>query len=371
MILKYLLEKEFKQMLRNWILPTVFLLLPIAMMNLVPRVATQEVRGLKFCSVDNDRSTTSRKLMEKVAASDFFDLIAICTNYEEALRHIESGDADAILEIEPDFEHHLISEGEARVQISSNAVNGVKGGLGSSYLTQIINDFSKQLRNEHGILNTHNVNIDLEVRQRYLYNVNLDYKIFMVPALIAMMLVLIVGFLPALNIVGEKEKGTIEQINVTPIGRFDFILSKLIPYWCVGIFILSYSMLLARLIWGFTPAGELWVIYLFTTVFLLVISSLGLIVSNYSSTIRQAALVMFFFLVIFILMSGLLTPIMSMPQWAQMLTQFNPLRHFIEAIRALYLRGSNLTDLLPQLTYLGSFATTTWLWAIISYKKNT
>lgn len=371
MILKYLLEKEFKQMLRNWILPAVFLLLPLGMMNLVPRVATQEVRGLKFCAVDNDRSTASCRLVEKVAASDFFDLVAVCTNYEEALQHIEAGNADAILEFEPNFERHLISEGKARVQISSNAVNGIKGGLGSTYLTQIVNDFSEQLRNEHGLSASQPAKVGAEIRPRYLYNVNLDYKIFMVPALIAMMLVLIVGFLPALNIVGEKEKGTIEQINVTPIGRFEFILSKLIPYWCVGIFILTYSMLLARGLWGFSPAGELWVIYFFTTIFLLLISSLGLVVSNHSSTIQQAALVMFFFLVIFLLMSGLLTPIRSMPQWAQTLTLLNPLRHFIEAMRALYLKGCGLTDLLPQLAYLGSFAITAWIWAIISYKKNT
>lgn len=369
MILPYLIEKEFKQMMRNIILPIVFIMLPIGMINLMPRAATQEVKNLTLSVIDNDHSSWSQRLIQKLSASTYFTLTDVSSTYEATLHHVEAGDADFIVEIESDFERNLVREGVSHVLISANAVNGVKAGLGSSYLSQIITDYATELREEQGAVASAVSQPGLTVASRYLYNATLDYKYFMIPGLIAMLLVLIVGFLPALNIVGEKERGTIEQINVTPIGRFAFIFSKLIPYWLVGLFILSYAILLTRLIYGFVPMGSLGLIYLFATLFILVISSLGLIVSNYSDTAQQAALVMFFFLVIFILLSGLLTPIASMPRWAQAITLLNPLRYFIEVMRALYLKGSTFHDLLSNFQALSLYAILAWIWAIRSYRK--
>lgn len=366
MVLRYLIEKEFKQMTRNIILPLVFVLLPLFVVNTVPRAATQEVKNLKVSIVDNDHSTLSARLARKLAASSYFTLTDASPSFAVALHSVEAGTADFVVEIEPGFEKHLMTNAAAHVAISANAVNGVKAGLGSSYLSQIVADFTANLQSEHGIGGRQ----AFKAMPRYLFNTTLDYKRFMIPALMAMLLILIVGFLPALNIVGEKEKGTIEQINVTPVGKFDFILSKLIPYWCVGLVILAYAMVLAKAIYGYAPVGNVGLTFLFATLFILVVSSLGLIVSNYSETTQQAALVMFFFLVIFILMSGLITPVTSMPNWAQAITRLNPLRYFIEAMRALYLKGSGIVQLLPQLVALCVFAAVLWVWAIVSYRKN-
>lgn len=365
MILPYLLEKEIKQMMRNIILPIVFVLLPLAMVNMVPRVATQEVKNLTLSVVDNDHSTLSQRLIQKVNASTYFAIADVSPTYGKALESVEHGDADIIMEIPADFERDLVRDGKADVAISANAVNGVKAGLGSSYLSFIVNDFASEVSaQDHSVLSASPTTLP-----RYLFNTALDYKIYMVPAIFAMLLILIVGFLPALNIVGEKEKGTIEQMNVTPVGRFEFILSKLIPYWLVGLAILGYAMTLAWLIYGFVPAGRIADVFVFATLFILVVSSFGLIVSNYSDTTQQAAFVMFFFLVIFILMSGLITPITSMPEWTKAITTINPLRYFIEAMRTLYLKGSSLAQLRPQLLALSIYAVVTWTWAIVSYRK--
>lgn len=357
-------------MMRNIILPIVFILLPIGMINVMPRAATQEVKDLKICIIDNDHSTWSARLTQKLAASAYFTLTDVSSSYKQGLHAMEQAQADFIVEIEPDFERKLVRDGVSQVMISANAVNGMKAGLGTSYLSQIIVDYSASLREEFGLTHEAVRMAHFDVEPRYMFNAELDYKAFMVPGLIAMLLILIVGFLPALNIVGEKEKGTIEQINVTPVGRFEFIFSKLIPYWCVGLFILAYSMLLARGIYGLVPYGNIAVIFLFATLFILVVSCLGLIVSNYSDTTQQAALVMFFFLVIFILLSGLLTPIAGMPEWAKAITKVNPLRYFIEVMRALYLKGSTLHDLSRQFYALTAYAAVVWIIAIISYKKN-
>ena len=370
MIIRFLIEKEFKQMMRNIILPVVFILLPFGMINIIPRAATQEVKNLKISIVDNDRSTLSARLIQKLSASSYFTVTRILPTYNKAMTDIESGDSDFIIEIEQNFERDLFVEGKTHIMISANAVNGVKAGLGSSYLAQIISDYSDEIKKESSMMSGNTSNYGYEIFPRYLFNTELNYQTFMIPGLIAMLLILIVGFLPALNIVSEKEKGTIEQINVTPVGRFDFIFSKLVPYWCVGLFILTYSMFLSWKIFGLVPAGNIGLIYLFSSLFILVVSCLGLIVSNYSDTTQQAALVMFFFLVIFILMSGLLTPIAGMPQWAKAITTINPLRYFIEAMRMLYLKGSSFTDLIPNFRALVIYAVTVWGWAIFSYRKN-
>lgn len=161
-----------------------------------------------------------------------------------------------------------------------------------------------------------------------------------------------------------------EQINVTPIGKFQFILSKLIPYWCVGFFVITYSMLLAWIIYGLTLSGNILLIYLFTTIYVLVVSGLGLIISNYSSTMIQALFLMFFFLMFFILTSGLFTPVESMPMWAQYLTTLNPLKYFIQVMRMVYLKGRGFFSLIPQLLSLIVFALVLDLWAVKSYKKS-
>ena len=364
--LPYLLAKEFKQMFRNRILPVVFILVPFAMMNMVPRIATQEVKNLNLAIIDNDHSSLSSRLTHKLAASTYFNLYAMAPNYEKAYSMFQSGHIDFIVTIEPDFERNIYRTGGARVMTTVNAINGMKGGLGNAYLTQTIMQYARELSSESGKQLTPPVHIE----PRYLYNETLDYKPYMIPALIAMTLILLVGFLPALNIVGEKERGTIEQINVTPVSRMEFILSKMIPYWVIGLFIVLLSMLLAWKIHGVLPKGTVWTVLAFDSVYILVISSFGLIISNYSDNMRQAAMVMFFFVVIFVLSSGLISPITSMPIWAQELTRLNPIRYIITAMREIYLKGSTFTQLLSQFIPLCIYALVVGVWAIASFRKN-
>lgn len=363
--LKYLLVKEFKQMFRNHLIPIVFVLLPIAMMNVVPRIATQEVKNLNIAIIDSDHSSLSSRLVQKLSSSDFFNLYAMCDNYSQAYDLLQYGDIDFIVTIENDFERTLYRSGGAQVMLSVNAVNGMKGGLGSSYFSQVIMQYAQELNAENGMSLRSPVNVE----PRYLFNPEIDYKPYMIPALMAMTLILLVGFLPALNVVGEKERGTIEQINVTPVGKFEFILSKMIPYWSVGFFIVVFSMILAWKIHGIVPQGNVGLILLFAVVYIFTISALGLVVSNYSENMRQAAIVMFFFVVIFILTSGLFSPISSMPDWAKELTRLNPLRYIITAMREIYLKGSDFTQLISQFVPLCIYALVAGIWAIMSYRK--
>ena len=193
----------------------------------------------------------------------------------------------------------------------------------------------------------------------------------MVPALMIMILAMICGFLPAMNIVNEKQNGTIEQMNVTPVKKWAFILSKLLPYWIIGYVVVSIAMLIALFFWKLEPSGSILTIYLFATLFIVAFSGFGLVISNYALTVQQAMLMMFFFVMTFVLMSGLYTPVDNMPDWAQVISNLSPLRYIIEVLRLVYLKGSSFNDLHKQFFALLGFAFFFYTWAINSYRKTT
>ena len=373
-MLKFLIEKEFKQIIRHPFIPKLIFAFPCMMMLVLPWAATFEIKDVNLSVVDSDHSPYSKRLVQKIVSSGYFRLTDVSDTYPEALQSIESHTTDLILTIAPGFERNLVREGSAKLMISANSVNGTKGGMGTSYLSSIVRDFADELRREQGgITNTAEhaavVIPIIDIVPQYRFNPKLDYKVFMVPALMVMLLTMLCGFLPALNIVSEKESGTIEQMNVTPVSKFQFILAKLIPYWLIGFVALSICFILAALIYRLYPVGSLLTIYCFATIFVLMVSGFGLVISNYSSTMQQAMFVMMFFVIVFILMSGLFTPIRSMPEWAQTITIVNPLRYFIEMMRMVYLKGSTLADLTVQLSALAVFAVFFNLWAVFSYRK--
>ena len=368
MMIKYLLEKEFNQLLRNAMLPRLLVVFPCVILLVLPWAANFEIKNMNLSVVDNDRSPHSTRLIQKAGASEYFHLVDVSSSYEKAMECIEKGDADLILEIPPHFERDLRKNGVANVLISANTVNGTKGTLGSSYLSNIINAYAAEIRPPGPGSTPLFPTIEITTQGRF--NSYLDYKIFMIPALMAQLLMMLCGFLPALNIVSEKEFGTIEQINVTPVSKPTFILAKLIPYWVAGMLILTLGIILAWLVYDLVPTGPIWLLYFFALLFIIVVSGMGLVVSNYSQTMQQAMFVMFFFVIIIMLMSGLFTPINSMPEWAQDITIVNPLKYFIQVTRMVYLKGSGFSDLIVQFAALLSMAVLLNGWAVFSYKKN-
>lgn len=369
--LPYLIRKEFLQLKRNSFMPKIIVAMPLALMLVFPWAANQEVRDVKVAVVDLDHTPASTRLIERVSASEYFRLTDYASSYDEAFESVQCGESDVILQIDAD----------GQTMISANAVNGTKGTLGSAYLRQIVE--ANRAENQASSNSTSGAAPSLTGRAggesqvgggsatvRYLFNPILSYKFFMVPALMVMLLTLLSGFLPALNIVSEKEKGTIEQMNVSPISRFEFILGKLIPYWIIGFLVLTFAMTIAWLVYGLVPAGSLLTIYFFASLYILLISGFGLLISNFSNTMQQAMFVMFFFMLIFLLMSGLFTPVASMPDWAQWIAAFNPLKYFMEVMRMVYLKGCGIEHLTRQLLAILAFALVFNGAAIYSYRKN-
>ncbi len=365
-MLGYLVEKEFKQIFRDKLLPKIILLFPFMTLILLPYAANFEVKDMRLVIVDEDNSTYSKELVGKLIANNSINLVASEHTYNAALGLIQNDKADMVINIPKDFEKNFVVDKKSKILIAVNSVNGTKGTMGGMYALSIIKQYQDEKTTEiTGINDPPGV----EIKTIYQFNRELDYKFFMVPALMVMVLTIVSGFLPAFNIVGEKEKGNMEQINVSPVTKPVFILSKLIPYWVIGMVIITIGFIVARLFYNIVPQGSLLTIYLFSFVFTLAVSGMGLILSNYANTYQQVVFMMFFFIMILILMSGLYTPFNSMPPWAQKIGAFSPLTYFIEVMRNVYLKGSQLTDLLPQLYKLLGFVVVINSWAILSYRK--
>lgn len=371
-MLRFLLEKEFKQILRNKFLSKMIIILPLMTIVLFPYVTNQEVADVKVAVTDHDHSPTSGRLIQKIGASGYFQLSLAASTYEDALSETNQGNADLILEIPHGFERDFFREGSTHVMISANAVNGMRGGLGSQYLSSVIAGFAQELREE---TNAENYSTTAGIpafstQARYRFNPALDYKVFMVPGLIVVLLTLLGCAFTALNTVSEKETGTIEQINVSPVPKHLLILSKLIPNWIIGFIALAFGMAFGWIVHGIVPAGSIAGILLFAALYILAATGMGMVISNYSNTMQQAMFVMFFFLMLMMLTAGLFTPVESMPAWMQHLTAFNPLLYFAEVMRRVYLKGSSFTELLPQFFWLCGFAAALNAWAVASYRKN-
>lgn len=359
MTLRYLLQKEFIQIRRNPFLPRLIILFPILIMCVMPWVMNLEVKHVAVDVVDNDRSTRSQQLVQSIAVSKYFSFHGQPSTYREAPRDIERSQADIVIVIPHSYSRDLILGRKPQILIAANAVNGTKGAIGSVYLARLITASAFPL-----------ASIRSEVSTLFLHNQHSDFKLFMIPALLAIVMMMMTGYLPTLNIVGEKESGTIEQINVTPVKKSTFILAKLLPYWLIALFIITACLALSWLIYGITPAGSVALVYLLSMLLALFFSSLGLIISNYSDTMQQAVFVMWFFVMILMLLSGLFTPIRSMPTAAYLTTYINPVSYFIEAMRTVFVRGGNFSSIAHQVLALSLIGLFMSGWAVLSYKKN-
>lgn len=368
-VLRFLLEKEFRQIFRDPAILRLMLIMPVIQLILLPLAANYEVKDVLIVVIDHDHSTLSRRMVEKITSSGYFTLTGYNAEYGEALKLVEKDKADIILEIPANFEATLLREEEAPLMISVNAVNGTRANLGAGYLSSILQSFNQQIRQQWLRLPRLPDQPQVEVTYTNWFNPLMNYRQFMVPGIIVILVTMVGSFLTALNIVKEKEVGTMEQINVTPVKKQYFILGKLIPFWVMGQIVLTIGLLVARIVYGIIPAGNIGLLYLFSSVFLLAILGLGLLISTYAQTQQQAMLIAFFLMMIFILLGGLYTPVESMPPWAQTITRFNPVSYFIEVVRMVVMKGSGFSDISRQLGIMGVFAVVLNVWAILNYHK--
>jgi len=368
--LKFLLRKEFRQIFRNKSLLPVIFVMPIIQLLIMPLAADYEVKNINISIVDHDHSPYSQKLISKIIASGYFRLSDYSNSFNQAFEQIEKDNSDLVLEIPKDFERNLIRENTQQLYIAVNAINGTKANLGGAYLNRLIQDYNADIRTEWIQPQRYNASPTIQIASSNWFNTYLNYSFFMVPGILAFLVTMVGAYMCSLNIVKEKEVGTIEQINVTPIKKHHFILGKLIPFWVIGMFVFSVGLFgVGRLVYGIVPIGSMGSLYAFLSLYLIALLGLGLLISTYSETQQQAMSIAFFFMMIFLLMSGLFTSIDSMPEWAKVIAQLNPVTYFIEVMRMVVLKGSGFSDIKYHFLIICGFAIFFNGWAILNYKK--
>ncbi len=371
-IIRYIIQKEFRQIFRNKAMLPIIFIMPLIQLIILSNAASFEVKNIKFGYIDNDRTSSSRELIENFNASTYFNVLTDFSSSKQAKSAMLNGDVDVVLEIPRHFNRNLIKEKKTDLSVTINAIDGAAAGVENVYVNQIVERFNANTKVQLIQLGTAGVQPQIiDTIPLFWYNETLNYKTFMVPGILVLLVTMITLFLSGMNVVREKEIGTLEQINVTPIKKHQFIIGKLFPFLILGLLLLTVGLIIAKVLFHIPIVGSIFLMYGYTVIYILVILGIGLFISNFTDTQQQAMFIAWFFMVIFILMSGLFTPVESMPQWAQILTEANPIKYFVQVMRMVMLKGAGFSDILPQFakTLLYAFAMNGL--AVMSYKKFT
>lgn len=371
-VLRFLLRKEFLQIFRDRIMLRQLFLMPMVQLLVLSSAATFEVRSSRLWVVDLDRTSTSRGMLTRLTASGRFEPVGASTGMAPADAAMRTRDADAIIRIPAGFERDLVRARRADVQLVLNAEDGAQAGVTASYAREILAGYSREL----GAERTPSVAARgaapapaIAVTRRGWYNAELAYRDYMIPGILVMLVTLVGTLLTAMNIVREKESGTLEQLNVTPIGRGTFIAAKLIPLWVIAILELTLGLLIARFVFDVPMRGSIPLVYAAAGVYLTAALGIGLFISTLVETQQQAMFVTFFLVMIYLLMSGLFTPLASMPDWAQALAHLNPLMYFTRLMRGVLLRGAGVAEVWRDVVVLAAFGAVVLGMAVMHHGK--
>jgi ABC-2 type transport system permease protein len=357
------------------------IMVPVVQLLVLSNAATFTIRETPAYVVDLDHTPTSRGLLTRLTASGHFRITGASGSTDLGNDALLRDNASLVMVIPKDFEKSLVRDGNAEVLLSVNAEKGSSAGIIQSYASDIMADYSRELGAElrPGISTV--VAPDragpltgvarIEGRVRSWYNPTLNYKHYMVPGILVALITLISTLLSAQNIAREKEIGTLEQLNVTPITKGQFITAKLLPFWVLAMLDLGIGLFIAWSVFGVPMRGSLLLLFAVAGIYLVVTLGVGLLISGRVETQQQAMFVTFFIMMIYLLMSGLFTPVDSMPHWVQVAAEFNPVKHFVSISRAILIKGAGLAEVARPLVILVVFAVGTFWLAVGQYTKRT
>jgi ABC-2 type transport system permease protein len=353
--IRFLIWKELIELGQDPRLLVIVIMAPVIQLLMLGYAATTDIRNVPVVIADEDRSTASRDLVSRLNASASFTIVDVIASGDNVDAYLERGDAALAVVVPAGFARDLALGITAPVQLLADGSDANSAGVSLGYVTNLVAGYSADLAREKartaGTVSP--VSGGLEPRVRVWFNPRLESRDFMVPGIIALLLLVVTTNLASMGIVREREVGTLEQLNVTPIGRVDLILGKLLPYALVGL-VDVVIVLAVSLLWFEVPLrGSVVLLFGTTMIYLVCTLALGLLVSTISHTQQQAMMTStFFFLMPMVLLSGFVFPIENMPEWVQVITYAIPLRYFLVILRAIFLKGVGLGVLWPQVLAL-------------------
>ncbi|HEX2444949.1 MAG TPA: ABC transporter permease [Vicinamibacterales bacterium] len=355
-------------------------MVPIIQLLVLSNAATFAIRDTPAYVVDLDRTATSRGLIRRFAASGHFKIVEQSDSQALSNEALLDGRVTMVLTIPHDFESSLVRTGVAPVQIVVNAEKGSAAGIVQSYAGRILASYSAELTSvlRPSFRAAQSLSPPpsrgsphIDVRVRSWYNPTLDYRDYMVPGILVSLVTLIGTLLTSQNIAREKELGTLEQLNVTPITRGQFIAGKLLPFWALALIDFGIGLTVGWLVFDIPMRGSLVLLFGVAAIYLVVALAIGLWISALVETQQQAMFVTFFVMMVYLLMSGLFTPVDSMPRWVQLLSEFTPVRHFVQISRAILVKGAGLAEIARPLVILVVYAAVMLTLAVRQYSKRT
>jgi len=366
----FLIQKEFLQIFRNKTMLPIIFMVPIVQLLILANAATFEMKNINLAIIDYDNTLRSHEVINHFDSSPFYTIVPTEKSVEKAEELVHSNNVDVVLVIPKDFEKDLDNLSTPKIQLLVNAINGTSASLANAYTSSILTSYAKNIMIEK-LGSGMNKPSTITTQTSYWYNPELKYSHYMVPGILVVLVTIIGMFLTALNLVREKEIGTIEQINVTPIKRYQFIIGKLIPFWVIALFELAFGLTIGKLLFNIPINGSLILLFSFAGVFLVLALGAGLLLSSSSSSQQQVMFLSFFFIIIFVLMSGIFTSTESMPKWAQIVNRINPLYYFIKVNRMVLIKGANLSDIKDSFISTSVLAVAVITLAINRYRKTT
>ncbi|TWH47291.1 ABC transporter permease [Sporomusa sp. KB1] len=367
--LKCMLIKEFIQVFRNPKMRAVVLVMPLVQTLVFGYAVTTDVNHVPTAVYDQSQTPDSRNLIDKFGHSGYFDIKTYLTNDQQINELLNYGKVATIIRIPPDYSQKIAAGQKAPVQIIVDGTDSNTAGVVLSYSSRIVGDSATLLLQQQSD-GTRNVSVGINLETRAWFNENLTSRNFYVPGVIAILVMLVTLLLTSMAVVREKEVGTMEQIIVTPISSFEFILGKTMPSIMIGFTNVAFITLIGVLWFNIPVRGSLLLLFLATTLFLMTTIGIGLFISTVSKTQQQAMMSTFFFYFPAVLLSGFMFPIANMPDIVQFFTYLNPLRYFLIIIRGIFLKGIGITVLWPQLAALLALGSAVLFAAVRRFRKN-
>jgi ABC-2 type transport system permease protein len=350
------MRKEFLELRQDPRLFGIVIVAPILQLTLLGYAATTDVKDVPIVIADADRSAESRQLISRFDASANFTIVALVSSVSDITPYLEEGRAWMALNIPPDYGRSIAGGRPTSLQVVADGTDSNSTNVALGYARVLIAGYTQDLmaartgRPPEPLVNA---------AIRVWFNPDLESRVFMIPGIVALLLLVVTTNLSAMAIVREKELGTLEQLNVTPLARWELIVGKLIPYAVVGMIDVALVLVVA-IFWFEVPMrGSFVLLFAMCGVYLLSTLGLGLFISTISSTQQQAMMTtIFFFMTPMIYLSGFIFPIENMPPWIQPLTYLLPLRYFLIILRDLFLKGVGLETFWPQALAL-------FLWGVV------
>ena len=370
----FLVRKEFLQIFRDRTTVFQIFMIPVVQLLVLANAATFDVKQVSMLIVDEDHTTVSSGLVQRMEAGRQFRVVRYTSSDATVDHALLDREVTAVLHVPRRFEEDLVRHGHASVQLVLNAEEGATAGIVQSYAGSILSAYAQELSRTLPSLRRDPAAepraAPLDLRTQRWFNPTRNYKYWMVPALMVSLTTIIGLLLTAQNITRENELGTLEQLNVTPMTKVQFIAAKLIPFWILSMVIFSIGLAIGKLVFGIPMRGNLLIVYLAAAVYLIVVLGMGLGISTITRTQQQSMFVAFFFTLIFLLMSGLFTPVDSMPDWAQTVAEANPVKHFVSIMRAVLMRGAGLETVARPIIGLGLAGLAVLGLAVLRYRKS-